>query len=45
MFQEPFFLHIIFVRGITLKSRLPLVLPLVVRRVCVLGTRDQLKEL
>lgn len=33
-----------FVRGITHESRRPLVLPLLVRRVCVLGTHDQLKE-
>lgn len=29
---------------ITHELRLPLVLPLLVRRVCVLGTHDQLKE-
>lgn len=46
MFKGPsvFFRHVTFVRGITHESRLPLVLPLLVRRVCVLGTRDQLKD-
>ena len=36
--------HVTVLRGVAHESRLPLVLPLLVRRVCVLGTRGQLKD-